>query len=76
MPAAKGDSLPGVLCRIDTIVEACKKETLDIPGFTIDPELAQRAGIDFVTGDAAHFIRHILGNAAGHPSPDPKRTIP
>lgn len=88
----------GVLCPIDTIVEACEKETPDIlgltvlqldteavlenlgkrlkreltrkpqviaggPVFTIDPELAQRVGIDFVARDAAHFISHMLETA-------------
>jgi methanogenic corrinoid protein MtbC1 len=90
----------GVLCPIDTIVEACEKELPDIlgltvlqldtettladlskrlmrgscqkpwwiaggPVFTIDPELKQRVGIDFVAGNAAHFIRHMLNNTAG-----------
>lgn len=85
----------GVLCPIDTIVEACKKETPDIlgltvlqldteealkdlgkklprefrrkikliaggPVFTIDPELAQRVGIDVIARDAVHFIHHMF----------------
>lgn len=88
----------GILCPIDTIMEACKRETPDIlgltvlqldteaaledlgkrlarelprkpeliaggPVFTIDPELAQRVGIDVVARDAAHFIRHMLKTA-------------
>lgn len=92
----------GVLCPIDTIVEACKKETPDIlgitvlqldteealedlgkrlgrklrrkiklmaggPVFTIDPGLAQRVGINFVARDAAHFVRHMLEDAALKP---------
>ena len=30
------------------------------PVFNIDPEMAQRVGIDFVAGNAAHFIRHMI----------------
>ncbi len=85
----------GLLCPIDTIVEACKKERSDIlgltvlqldseddlkdlrnrlprkvrliaggPVFAIDPQLPERTGVDFAARDAAHFIRHMMTDAA------------
>jgi len=88
----------GMLRPIDSIVEACRKETPDIlgltvlqldteqalkdlrdrlsreihrkieviaggPVFTIDPDLAERVGIDVVARDAAQFIRLMLKTA-------------
>jgi len=84
----------GLLCSIDTIIEACETESPDIlgltvlqldtedilealrdrlpreiriiaggPVFSIDPELAERTGVDFVARDAAQFIRYMLGGA-------------
>lgn len=53
-----GDQLPRELRRKMKLIAGG-------PVFTIDPELSERAGIDFVARDAAHFIRHLLEDSAG-----------